>query len=146
VIERDGAFYNQNPQAMKRVYQIDLSTGTNLEKIKNDNKFNQDKKLGLLIHGKTIEQTVLDGGWQALAAVNITPVSKKIIVDMVDKVGYPHDKMEGLWVINNHTLGILNDDDFALWSTKGKMHQKYLKDNMIDRNTLYIVDVDLNSN
>ncbi len=142
VIERDGAFSKEKPKAQKHVYKFDLSSGTDLETVTAKGT-TQDDKLGLLINGKTIEQTVLDGGWEALAAVDIKPVQKSLVVDMVKAVGYPHDKMEGLWVVNDHTLGVLNDDDFAIWSTKGKLHQKYLDGSSIDRNTLYLVNVDL---
>ncbi|WP_208738197.1 esterase-like activity of phytase family protein [Oceanidesulfovibrio marinus] len=144
VDERDGSFALQKPDAQKHIYRIDLSTGTNLEAVTAAGTI-QDETLGLLIDGKTVEQAVKDGGWDALAAKGIEPVQKSLVVDMVKTVGYPHDKMEGLWVINDHTLGVLNDDDFALWATDGKLHQKYLDAGTIDGNTLYIVDVDLSA-
>jgi hypothetical protein len=49
--------------------------------------------------------------------------------------------MEGLWLINRQTLGIVNDDDMGLWTTNG-LEQKYL-DNVrmrVDTPTLYIAD------
>lgn len=63
-------------------------------------------------------------------------------MDMVNEVSYPHDKMEGLWVIDDQRLGIINDDDFAVWSTDGILEQKYLDEDqtIIDGGTLYIVD------
>ncbi len=142
LIERDGAFARAKPEAMKRIYKIDLRTGTDLEGVTAEGT-TQDETLGLLINGKTIEQTVQEGGWEALAAVGIKPVEKELVIDMVKEVNYPHDKMEGLWIINDHTIGVLNDDDFAIWSTKGRLHQKYLDETTIDRNTLYIVNADL---
>jgi hypothetical protein len=51
--------------------------------------------------------------------------------------------MEGLWIIDEHHLGVLNDDDFATWSTKGKLEQKYLDANTVDSNQLYIIKADL---
>jgi len=140
VIERDGAFAGKKPDAQKHVYKIDLSTGTNLEAVKAPGTA-QDGALGLLINGKTVEQAVKDGGWDALSAVGVAPVSKELAVDMVEAVGYPHDKMEGLWVIDAKTLGVLNDDDFALWSTEDGLEQKYLDDAAIDGNTLYVVKI-----
>lgn len=142
VIERDGHFVSKDPEAQKDVFLIDLSTGTDLESV-HGKGIKQDEKLGLLIDGKTVEQTVLDGGWEALEKAGIKPVSKKLAVDMVKAVNYPHDKMEGLWVINDHTLGVLNDDDFASWSTKGKLHQKMLDKNTVDADILYIVPMNL---
>ncbi|WP_232827895.1 esterase-like activity of phytase family protein [Marinomonas shanghaiensis] len=85
-------------------------------------------------------------GWGALAAKGIKPVSKTLVVDMVKEVSYPHYKMEGLWVIDNNHLGVLNDDDFATWSTNGKLEQKYLDQNTIDSNRLYIFKADLMGN
>jgi hypothetical protein len=38
-------------------------------------------------------------------------------------VKYPHDKIEGIWLINNTTLGVLNDDDLGLWSNAKGMEQ-----------------------
>ena len=61
---------------------------------------------------------------------------------MAAKTHYPHDKMEGLWLIDNKRLGVLNDDDFATWSNNNTLEQKYLDSAQsdIDGNTLYIVD------
>ncbi|MED5525415.1 MAG: esterase-like activity of phytase family protein [Pseudomonadota bacterium] len=155
VIERDGAFYNTNPNAMKRVYEIDISAATDLEKVAAATNMVQDPSVGLTIDGRTLEQVVNDNlaggdssaGWDLLANDGIVPVTKKMVVDMVAEVGYPHDKMEGLWIINNSRIGVLNDDDFAVWSTDdGELEQKYLDDakSRIDANTLYIVkDLDL---
>lgn len=147
IIERDGSFFKggpkkANPKAQKQVYKITLSSGTNLEAVKPSTVLVQDEKLGLTIEGKTLEQTVLEGGWIELESNGIRPVEKSLVVDMVKEVGYPHDKMEGLIVFNDSTLGVLNDDDFATWSTKGKLHAKFIdaQKQTIDSNTLYIID------
>ena len=103
----------------------------------------QDPDLGLTINGKTLEQVVLEGGWEALAAVGIYPVDKTLALDMVVEANYPHDKMEGLWRIDDSHLGVLNDDDFATWSTSGVLEQKMLDDATIDAGRLYIREVDL---
>lgn len=164
VIERDGSFLYggpngaeaANPNAMKHVYRINLSTGTDLETVGTTSEgkvaaaiaaqptLSQDAELGLLINGNTLEQQVLaDGDWSTLAQHNIVPVEKTLVVDMVAEVDYSHDKMEGLWVINDKYLGVLNDDDFATWSTGGELEQKMLDTNTIDGNRLYIVPADL---
>lgn len=147
IIERDGSFFKggpkkANPKAQKQVYKITLSSGTNLEAVKPSAVLVQDEKLGLTIEGKTLEQTVLEGGWAELELNGIRPVEKSLVVDMVKELGYPHDKMEGLIVFNDSTLGVLNDDDFATWSTKGKLHAKFIdaQQQTIDSNTLYIID------
>ena len=153
VIERDGSFLyggpdgaeNANPDAQKRVYRIDLSTGTNLESIPSGGDLVQDPQLGLTIDGKTLEQVAMDGGWNVLANAGIQPVDKTLQVDMVAKISYPHDKMEGLWVIDEQRLGVLNDDDFATWSTGGELEQKMLDSSTVDGNRLYIVHTDLST-
>lgn len=147
VIERDGNFYSTTPTAQKHVYKITLSSGTNIENVTLGTAMQQNETLGLTINGKTLEEAVLEsnGEWTTLTNNGIVPVSKTLVVDMINENKYPHDKMEGLWVINDSTLGILNDDDFATWSSSGLLEQKYLDENQttIDTNTLYIVK-DLN--
>jgi len=153
VIERDGSFLYGGPNgaeaaapdAQKQVYRIDLASGTNLETIAASGDVEQDAELGLTLSGKTLEEVVLEQGWSALASTGIAPVSKSLVVDMVAEVDYPHDKMEGLWVIDDSHLGVLNDDDFATWSTGGELEQKMLDSNTIDGNRLYIVEADLST-
>lgn len=142
VIERDGAFYRDDSDAMKRLYRIDLSKATNLENVKDGNGLVQDEILGLTIDGKTLEQAVLAEGWEILAKHNIKPVSKTLVADLVEEIQYPHDKLEGIWLISPDKIGVINDDDFATWASKGKLEQKYLdKDQtVVDGNTLYIID------
>ncbi|MGO2233146.1 MAG: esterase-like activity of phytase family protein [Marinomonas sp.] len=151
VIERDGAFLfggpdgepKAKPNAQKHVYRIDLSTGTSLSNVALSSSITRDESHGLMIDGLTLEQFTIKNGWEALAEKGIKPVNKTLVVDMVKAVAYPHDKMEGLWVIDGHHLGVLNDDDFATWSTKGKLEQKHLDKNTIDSNRLYIIKADL---
>ena len=151
VLERDGSFLlggpngasKAKPNAQKQVYRIDLSTGTPLSTVALSSSIKRDESHGLMIDGLTLEQYAQKHGWDALAAKGIKPVSKTLVVDMVKEVAYPHDKMEGLWVIDNNHLGVLNDDDFATWSTKGKLEQKYIDTNIIDSNQLYIIQADL---
>ncbi|MEH6686446.1 MAG: esterase-like activity of phytase family protein [Halopseudomonas sabulinigri] len=151
VLERDGSFLyggpdgaaGVTPDAQKQVYRIDLSTGTNLETVALQAGMLQDSDLGLTINGKTLEEVVLDGGWAALAAVGIYPVDKTLVLDMVVETNYPHDKMEGLWHIDDQHLGVLNDDDFATWSTGGELEQKMLDAGTIDAGRLFVREVDL---
>lgn len=141
VAERDDDFYKDNPNAFKRVFKIDIHNATNLETIKDNDRFKQDEKVGLLIDDLTIEQFVLKQGWEGLEAVGIHPVGKTLVVDLVEKLKYPHDKIEGLWVIDDHHLGVLNDDDYAFSDDDGVVQQKYLdlEKTIIDGNTLYIL-------
>lgn len=143
IIERDGTFYKDTTDGQKHVYKLKLSTGTELESIALDGDMAQDDALGLLINGQTLEEVAFaDGGWDVLASKGIVPVQKELVVDMIKQNQYPHDKMEGLVVFDDTTLGILNDDDFAMWATGGVLEQKYLDANQsrIDGNTLYVVN------
>ena len=144
VIERDGAFFASNIDAMKHLYKIDISGATDLETITASGAWAQDAELGLTKDGQTVEEVVLSEGWEGLT--NITPVTKTFVADLVTEVQYPHDKLEGMWFINESTIGVLNDDDFATWASGGVLEQKYLDagQTVIDGNTLYIIeDLDL---
>ncbi|MBF6058704.1 MULTISPECIES: esterase-like activity of phytase family protein [Thiomicrorhabdus] len=151
VIERDGNFLNGGPDggeavptAMKKVYRIDLNGATNLETMTLAANMTQDADIGLTIDGKALEEIA---DWNELTNAGIIPVSKTEVVDMVAEVQYPHDKMEGLWIIDDNTLGIINDDDFATWAKDNQLEQKVLDSaQTIDRNTLYIVKTPLTEN
>lgn len=133
VVERDGKFSADGP-VMKHIYRIDISQATDVS-----GDFNSLD--GLLLNGKPLEANT----WEQLATAGIAPVKKTLAVDLVAALGdYPHDKLEGIWLINGNTLGVLNDDDFAVWSdaTK-KIRQKTLSPTngtVIDGNRLYIVN------
>lgn len=147
VIERDAKFLNgsldKNPSedAQKLIYKIDLTTATNLEKFPLTEEISQHETLGLTIQGQSLEEYVLDESWNALEEKGIKPVQKTLIVDMVSAVRYPHNKMEGLWIIDAHTIGVLNDDDFSSTYIDGTWGNKYInaEKTRIDTNTLYII-------
>lgn len=114
VIERDGNFAGQK-EAHKYLYKISLKDATDV---------NGDMTLenGLKIEGKTLEQCtqteVLDAG--------ITFVKKELITDLVKEIGYCHDKLEGLWLLDENTICVANDNDFALIEKDNKLVQKIL--------------------
>mgnify|MGYP000365569731 CR=1 FL=1 len=151
VDERDGGFMfggltgQPNPNVQKQIYRIDLNSGTPLSSVVLSSGMARDVQHGLMINNMTLEQYVEKEGWPALAAKGIKPVTKTLVVDVAKKLNYPHDKMEGLWVIDEHHLGVLNDDDFATWSTKGKLEQKYLDKDRVDDNRLYILKANLST-
>ncbi|WP_440053076.1 esterase-like activity of phytase family protein [Pseudoalteromonas sp. T1lg65] len=142
VIERDGTFFSQNPNAMKRIYKIKLDSATDLETVEQTSELVQNPELGLTISGQTIEQVSIDGGWEKLEVYGIVPVQKQLVIDLVEQVNYPHDKLEGMWLIDKTRLAVLNDDDFATWSTAGVLEQKYLDaaKSRVDSNTLYLIE------
>lgn len=142
VIERDGKYLNfSKKKPQKHIYKIKLSSGTNIENANLTKNMKQDEKLGLLIDGKTLEQNVLENGWESLTKQGIIPVQKTLVVDVVDRLKYAHDKLEGIWLIDENTLGVLNDDDFAISANKGKIEQKYLDiaKKTQDASTLYVI-------
>lgn len=141
VAERDDDFYQENKNAFKRVYKIDIDQATNLENVLENGVLKQDEKVGLTIHNQTLEQYVLQHGWDGLLKHGIQPVSKQMVVDLIKELEYPHDKVEGLWVIDHSHLAVLNDDDYGFTENAGVLEQKYLDQDKkrIDANTLYIV-------
>ena len=148
LIEHDRKFPLQDKLAQKLIYKIDIAQATDIEAILNDENVKQDETLGLLVNGQTLEQLIAVGekNWQMLEEINIKPVKKTLVVDVLATLDYPHDKLEGLWLRQDGSLGLLNDDDFAMTDTdiinpQSTVEQKYLdKDKTIeDANRLYIV-------
>lgn len=134
VIERDGLFSGNGAPVQKQVYKINLAGATDVS-----GDFNS--MTGKLVNGKTLEQN----SWDELKAAGIFPVTKTLAVDLnTDQRNYPHDKLEGIWLIDNNTIGVLNDDDFAIWADdSSRVIQKTLPpastSTTIDGNRLYIV-------
>ncbi len=131
VVERDGKFSGNGP-VQKHIYKIDISTAT-------DVTGNVTAEFGLLINGKTIEEST----WQEIEDFGIQPVKKTFVANLVEKTGYPHDKLEGIWLIDKNTLGCINDDDFAVTDEDddGIIEQKILpsNDKKIDASTFYMI-------
>ena len=148
LIEHDRKFPLQDKSAQKLIYKIDIAQATDIETILNDENIKQDETLGLLVNGQTLEQLIAvdEKNWRMLEEINIKPVKKTLVVDVLATLDYPHDKLEGLWLRQDGSLGLLNDDDFAMTDSevinpKSTVEQKYLdKDKTIeDANRLYIV-------
>ena len=148
LIEHDRKFPLQDKSAQKLIYKIDISQATDIEAILNDENVKQDETLGLLVNGQTLEQLIAvdEKNWQMLEKIKIIPVKKTLVVDVLATLDYPHDKLEGLWLRKDGSLGLLNDDDFAMTDSEvinpqSTVEQKYLdKDKTIeDANRLYIV-------
>ena len=163
VIEHDRQMPMQNEDAKKFIYKIDIAQATDIEsvaeQVTNTNySFEQNKAFGLMINAQTVEQFLAfdEQNWQVLAELNIRPVRKTLVVDVIGAVDYPHDKLEGLWLRQDGSLGLLNDDDFsitdsAITDTEGLdttvnkldnlIEHKYLDNEktIVDANRLYIV-------
>ena len=148
LIEHDRKFPLQDKSAQKLIYKIDITHATDIETILNDGSVRQDETVGLIINGQTLEQLIAadEENWQTLENTNITPVKKTLVVDVLASLEYPHDKLEGLWLRQDGSLGLLNDDDFAMTDTdiinpESSVEQKYLdkQKTIEDANRLYIV-------
>lgn len=148
LIEHDRKFPIQDKSAQKLIYKIDISQATNIEEVITTETIKQDETLGLTINGQTLEQLIAENeaNWQTLEEVAIKPVKKTLVVDVLASLNYPHDKLEGLWLRQDGSLGLLNDDDFAMTDTeivdaKSTVEQKYLdaEKTIEDANRLYLV-------
>ncbi|WP_199915056.1 esterase-like activity of phytase family protein [Aquimarina sp. Aq107] len=139
VIERDGNFSGEGT-VQKHIYKIDISNATDVSSTNDEDEF------GLLLNGKTLEEST----WVELENAGIVPVTKTLIADLVEKTGYPHDKLEGIWVIDDHTLGCINDDDFAVTDEddNGIIEQKILpgSEPKIDASSLYMIKLNTSLN
>lgn len=134
VDERDGKFLQDTDKnVQKHVYLVDVSEAT-------DVSGDVSAPTGLLVNGKTLEQT----SWEELAKAGIKPATKKLVLDLVAQNAYPHDKFEGMWLIGQNKLAVINDDDFGIMSDKGEVVTKRLPaTGKIDKNTVYIYDITL---
>ncbi|TJY64999.1 esterase-like activity of phytase family protein [Sinimarinibacterium sp. CAU 1509] len=144
VDERDGGYGGDGTATRKNLFKIDLSNATNVDTsntalIDSDAEITADAATGLLINGHALEGT----DWDMLTAKGIQPVGKTLVYDALTGLAYPHDKLEGLWLIDATHLGIVNDDDFAVIPDEsGEIVQKVLPgSNAVDASTLYVVEL-----
>ena len=134
VLERDQDYAGGNPASLiKRVYKIDISAATDISDPDN-------KETGLLFGGKTIDE-LTDA---EITSNNIKPVTKEMVADILAiPGGYPHDKAEGLAIINNKMIAVVNDDDFGIVSPAtpdNSIIQKILPSTLlVDRNVIYFI-------
>ncbi|MGE6572833.1 esterase-like activity of phytase family protein [Psychrobacter namhaensis] len=148
LIEHDRKFPLQDRSAQKLIYKIDISQATDITTILNTKSVKQDEAVGLTINDQTLEQFIAtdEENWQIFEKMSIMPVKKTLVVDVLATLDYPHDKLEGLWLRQDGSLGLLNDDDFAITDTeiansRSTIEQKYLdrEKTIEDANRLYIV-------
>lgn len=133
VVERDGKFSGAG-EAQKHIYKIDLKDAI-------DVSGDFESMDGKLVDGKTLEQCT----WEELASAGFKPVNKELVCDLVKTLPnhYPHEKLEGIIIIDKNTFAVLNDDDFAVSVKDGEVIQKELPgtNGQIDSNTLYVIKV-----
>lgn len=143
LIEHDRKFSLQTESVQKHIYKVDIATATDLEAITSKGSLKQDESKGLTIDGQALEQFIAkdEQNWQVLADMGIHPANKVLVVDVIATLDYPHDKLEGLWLRQDGSLGLLNDDDFAMTDDNNTVEQKYVDSakTIEDANRLYIV-------
>lgn len=131
VIERDGNFGSAG--GLKKVYRINI---TNASDVSGTDPAAVD---GMKINGKALEECT----WAEITTAGYQPVTKTLAVDLVAKIGYEHDKFEGIVYLGNNKLAVFNDDDFGVADDgNGNPKTKILpKTGKQDKGTMYIVDI-----
>lgn len=134
VLERGGEFPTEATRnsIIKRIYKISLSGATDISDPGNN-------AAGKLFAGKTVEE-LKDAA--SLAANGIIPVTKTLVSDLMKDINpvYPHDKAEGMAIINSGLIAVSNDDDFGITGSGGIYQQKILPaTGTIDRNRIYFI-------
>lgn len=134
-LERDGNFggASTNPAMVKKIYKIDLAGATDISDPANGEN-------GKLYNGQTVEQLRNRSNLQ-MAGVN--PVSKTLVSNLLTELTpvYPHDKPEGLAIINPTLIAVSNDDDFGVVDNgRQGFAQKILPaTGTVDANRIYFV-------
>ncbi|MBZ4192558.1 esterase-like activity of phytase family protein [Niabella beijingensis] len=134
VLERDGQFATaaNRTTVFKKLFKISLSGATDISDPANGAN-------GKLFGGKTVEE-LKDAA--SLAANGIVPVTKTLVADLMKDIStvYPHDKAEGLAIINPSLIAVSNDDDFGITGADKIYQQKILPfTNKVDRNSIYFI-------
>jgi Esterase-like activity of phytase len=133
VIERDGEFATTTNKStvIKKIYKIDLTGATDISDANNGAG-------GKLYGVKTIEElkTAAD-----LQTNGIVPVTKSVVSDLVNDIStsYPHDKAEGIVVINSTLIAVSNDDDFGVFGLGNYAAKILPASNSVDRNRIYFI-------
>ena len=134
VIERDGNFSGEK-ETHKYLFKIDISEATDVT------GSDVQAPEGMLLNGKTLEQCSVE----ELSAAGIKTVSKKLLVDLTEYLPnkYPHDKLEGLWIIDRNSIAVANDNDFAINVKDNKLIQKILPGtDRIDDDVVYVINLE----
>jgi len=132
VIERDGKF-SSDGEAHKRLYKITLKGAT-------DVSGDFESEGGLLVNGKTIEENSVED----LEKAGIKFIKKELICDLTEVLSnkYPHDKLEGVWLLDKNTIAVANDNDFALTIKDNELAQKFVgSTDLIEDDVVYTVKI-----
>ncbi|MGL4851798.1 MAG: esterase-like activity of phytase family protein [Phocaeicola sp.] len=119
VMERDSKFPKEG-KGFKRVFSIDINGATDVSNL----------AIELLTH-------------EELASQQIQPTKKTLFVDLLVAIpGYRHDKPEGITLIGDSILCVVNDDDFGIDATSdGKYEPKVDAEGNLDQNVVYFINL-----
>jgi|GEM_PF-182668 len=137
VVERDGRFQDGDPDAVyKRLYKIYTEGATDVSDP-------HDGEFGLMFQGgtKTLEQLTV----AEILAEGIVPVRKVLVADLLTGLpSFPHDKLEGIGIINDQYIAVANDNDFGIWlDGEGGYIEKILPGTgEVDMTTAYFMNLD----
>lgn len=120
-IERDAGL-PADGGVVKRIYRVDLREAT-------DVSGDPASPTGLRVEGRTLEELTIDAKDPAalLASHGIRVAGKMLAADLLQlEVPYPHDKPEGIAILDDSTVAVSNDDDFGLieGDSPGEVRQK----------------------
>ncbi len=134
VIEHDALMPGAatQPSWCKRIYRVSLAGATD---ITGDARAPD----GLLLDGRAPEIR----SRSAIEALGVAPVQKRLVLDLL-AIDYPHDKPEGLALLDDPTLAIVNDDDFGVVSdgTGGIVEKRLARSVDRDSTELWVVNFD----
>ncbi len=119
ILERDGKFA-KDTTGFKRVYKIDISSASEVS----------NQEIEMMSSAE-------------LASQGIKPVKKTLTVDILKQIpGYSHDKPEGIAIMGNNILAIVNDDDFSSYETpEGGFKPKVNLKGEVDHAVVYFVEM-----
>ena len=131
VVERDGNFGSQG--GLKKVFKININGATDVSGT------DITATDGMKVNGKALESCT----WEEVTSANIKPVTKSLAADLVAKLGYEHDKFEGIVYLGNNKIAVFNDDDFGVVDDgSGNPIVKNLpKTGKVDNGTMYVLDI-----
>lgn len=120
VLERDGKFASKGVVPFKRVYKINIASATDVS----------NTEIEMLSNEQLAEQS-------------ISPVTKELAVDIIKEIpDYGHDKAEGIVIMENNILAIVNDDDFSAFETNdGGFRPKVNPKGEVDHSVVYFVEM-----
>ncbi len=119
VIERDEKFPNEEG-AFKKIFAINIAAASDVSNIEME-MWNEAE----------------------FAENNITVPTKSLVVDILEKIpDYPHDKPEGIALIENSILLLINDDDFGVTDdAAGCFKSKINAKGVVDQSILYMINL-----